>query len=325
MNLAVETALSHLERVSKPYAGERGHRQIKARCPFHDDNRPSFGVNLDTGDWNCLAGCGGGWVDTLLYRLGYSKEQVKQLTKGLGRPERPSRLRQHVLEQRHREAGVVLPEEVLDVFYGCPIDMLDDGWPEEALFKFEIGWDHGQERITYPIRDMWSKLVAVSGRTVYGNAWPKYKFYGEEDLYDLAPVGYRPQRANLVYNVHRAVLSARRGELVPVCEGFKEVMRLEMAGITGVSLTGAMFSRKQIRVLNTLVFRTGCTLVVMLDDDKAGREQAPKLCKRLSRFTMPRIAFTEDVKDISEVEDLNQVRRVVRGSSTYLDWTLREN
>jgi DNA primase len=31
-------------------------------CPFHDDHRPSFGVNEAGNYWNCWVGCGGGSV-----------------------------------------------------------------------------------------------------------------------------------------------------------------------------------------------------------------------------------------------------------------------
>jgi len=31
-------------------------------CPFHDDNKPSFGINEDGNYWNCFAGCGGGSI-----------------------------------------------------------------------------------------------------------------------------------------------------------------------------------------------------------------------------------------------------------------------
>jgi hypothetical protein len=31
-------------------------------CPFHDDHRPSFGVNSEGDYWHCFAGCGGGSV-----------------------------------------------------------------------------------------------------------------------------------------------------------------------------------------------------------------------------------------------------------------------
>ncbi len=29
-------------------------------CPFHDDDRPSFGINKKGNYWHCFAGCGGG-------------------------------------------------------------------------------------------------------------------------------------------------------------------------------------------------------------------------------------------------------------------------
>lgn len=35
-------------------------RQGRGLCPFHDDRRKSFGVNVDGNYWHCWAGCGGG-------------------------------------------------------------------------------------------------------------------------------------------------------------------------------------------------------------------------------------------------------------------------
>jgi hypothetical protein len=32
------------------------------RCPFHDDQHPSFGVNVEENYWHCFAGCGGGSI-----------------------------------------------------------------------------------------------------------------------------------------------------------------------------------------------------------------------------------------------------------------------
>src|SRR5690348_15503524 len=34
-----------------------GSNQASARCPFHDDRKPSLSLNLETGLWNCH-GCG---------------------------------------------------------------------------------------------------------------------------------------------------------------------------------------------------------------------------------------------------------------------------
>jgi len=32
------------------------------KCPFHDDQRPSLGVNIQENYWHCFAGCGGGSI-----------------------------------------------------------------------------------------------------------------------------------------------------------------------------------------------------------------------------------------------------------------------
>jgi DNA primase len=32
------------------------------RCPFHDDQNPSLGVNTEKNYWYCFAGCGGGSI-----------------------------------------------------------------------------------------------------------------------------------------------------------------------------------------------------------------------------------------------------------------------
>lgn len=39
-----------------------GGSKAMALCSFHEDTNPSLSVNLETGQWNCLAGCGSGSV-----------------------------------------------------------------------------------------------------------------------------------------------------------------------------------------------------------------------------------------------------------------------
>ncbi len=50
-------------------------------CPFHNDRRPSFGVNQEGNYWHCFAGCGGGSVIDFWMRwrgCGFS-EALKEL------------------------------------------------------------------------------------------------------------------------------------------------------------------------------------------------------------------------------------------------------
>jgi hypothetical protein len=39
---------------------------VKVRCVLHDERRPSATVNLETGKWQCFAGCGHGDVYDLI-------------------------------------------------------------------------------------------------------------------------------------------------------------------------------------------------------------------------------------------------------------------
>jgi DNA primase len=250
--------------------------------------------------------------------MGYSKEQVHQLLQGAKRPSRPAK-RKRPTPVGRRGDDSVLPEEILALFHKCPTTMLDDGWPEELLYAFEIGYDTGVGRITFPIRNQYNQLMAISGRTPYPIVIPKYKIYREEDLYEMAPEDYTPKRAQLIYNIQRAYMINAR-EPVVICEGFKEVMRLHQAGIVGVGLLGVQFTRQQVDILRRLHYRTRCQFIIALDNDEPGQRAVDKLGRRLLRFTHPKVVTTTEVKDISDVSDLREVSRLVRTPQTFLEW-----
>lgn len=56
------------------------------RCPFHDDQHPSFSVNIKENYWNCFSGCGGGSVIDFWMKLNDMDFQsaVKDLAERLG-------------------------------------------------------------------------------------------------------------------------------------------------------------------------------------------------------------------------------------------------
>jgi hypothetical protein len=75
-------APDHFDKLPAPHAEQPLSERIKAAisvrefvsryvalnargvgfCPFHEDTRPSFGVNTQANYWHCFAGCGGGSV-----------------------------------------------------------------------------------------------------------------------------------------------------------------------------------------------------------------------------------------------------------------------
>ncbi|WP_052476118.1 phage/plasmid primase, P4 family [Cohnella kolymensis] len=54
-----------------PHPIRWSHEEGQTRCPFHDDQTPSFSVNPVKGVWHCFSGCGGGSIQVLSERLGF--------------------------------------------------------------------------------------------------------------------------------------------------------------------------------------------------------------------------------------------------------------
>jgi hypothetical protein len=52
-------------------------KQLKCKCPFHEDGEPSFSIDSEKQLWKCHAGCGGGSVIDLVMRL--ENKTIKQL------------------------------------------------------------------------------------------------------------------------------------------------------------------------------------------------------------------------------------------------------
>ena len=60
------------------------------KCPFHDDEHPSFSVNIEENYWHCFAGCGGGsiidfwmkWNDCDFYRATKELASIYGLLEG---------------------------------------------------------------------------------------------------------------------------------------------------------------------------------------------------------------------------------------------------
>ena len=58
-----------------------GH-QVKVLCPFHDDHKPSLGVNLEKGVYNCFAcGAGGNALDFVAHMEGLDPDNTTELRK----------------------------------------------------------------------------------------------------------------------------------------------------------------------------------------------------------------------------------------------------
>ncbi|MEK6733618.1 MAG: CHC2 zinc finger domain-containing protein [Pseudomonadota bacterium] len=63
-----------------------GGKQATGLCPFHEDKKNSFSINLETGQWNCFSGCGEGNSLTFADRMEISRNETPDW---IERPDKP--------------------------------------------------------------------------------------------------------------------------------------------------------------------------------------------------------------------------------------------
>jgi DNA primase len=136
----------------------------------------------------------------------------------------------------------------------------DDGRPP---------YDRFRNRLTIPILDAKSRVIAFGARGLDAQAEPKYLNSPETRLFD---------KGSMVFNFARARQSAfDTGELI-VVEGYMDVIALHQAGFTNVVATlGTAFTERQMEVLWLLAPEP----VICFDGDRAGEAAAARAVDRM--------------------------------------------
>jgi len=130
-------------------------------------------------------------------------------------------------------------------------------------------YDRFRNRLTIPILDAKSRVIAFGARALDPDAQPKYLNSPETRLFD---------KGSMVYNFARARTSAfDKGELI-VVEGYMDVIALHQAGFTNVVATlGTAFTERQMEVLWLLAPEP----VICFDGDRAGEAAAARAIDRM--------------------------------------------
>ena len=136
----------------------------------------------------------------------------------------------------------------------------DDGRPT---------YDRFRNRLTIPILDAKSRVIAFGARALDPDAQPKYLNSPETRLFD---------KGSMVFNFARARVSAfDKGELI-VVEGYMDVIALHQAGFkNAVATLGTAFTERQMEVLWLLAPEP----VICFDGDKAGEAAAARAVDRM--------------------------------------------
>lgn len=288
-----EAILSLLQRHLTGQLRPSGGSNVLTKCPFHkggQERRPSFSVNIEKGVFQCFTCQERGTIPWMLHLLGLSKDEIAVET-AIIKPVLDRNRELHKIEKENafsnRDPFVTkstLPEAILGIYDWEP--PLPEQFDRSILRSLEVGFDHRLQRITFPLRDMYGTLAGISGRATREGQIPRYQVYqgGRRDLsgrwipghfgdwFDQEYPGYVCENHDFLWNYHRIwqrlISMTDPSVTLIVVEGFKAAIWLIQNGFWNtVALMGSYISDRQ----QAMIHRFGGTVILMLDNDVAGR------------------------------------------------------
>lgn len=281
---------------------QSGHN-IMLCCPYHNERRPSAGVDMRTGMFHCfacqevrtleelIAHCFGhgddmkfGWNWLLKNFLTISVEERKDI---------PLDLERNAL---YNVTTSYISEEELDTYRYTHPYMYQRGLTDEVIEIFDIGYDRDSDCITFPVRDVSGNTLFVARRSVktkYFN-YPKdavKPLYGLYELSELAKIHHG--------HFEREVI---------VCESMLDALSFWTVGKYAVALNG-LGNELQFKQLRDLPCRE---LILCTDMDEKGLAAREKIRKKVTNKLITEYILPKGRKDANECtkEELKQLKKV---------------
>ncbi|MFA5238321.1 MAG: toprim domain-containing protein [Phycisphaerae bacterium] len=289
--------------------------EIFIPCPFHSEKEPSCSVNTMKAVFRCF-GCGAaGSIVKLIQQLeGITREEAFQKVLSLAGV------------QEDFEGQVACSQEVNDFissinnlngYKKCPVISedfikrctqnvdytywIERGFSEDTLRFFNVGFvKEGiyAGRFIIPIYDEDGGLVGFSSRNI-DNSEPRYIHMGNMG------------KSAVLYNLNNVNDHMENSMLIT--EGFVDTWRAWQYGYsTVVALMGVDLSRDQQRLLT----RNTYSVILGLDNDKAGQEATKKIVDKLKHLMEIRVMLLPEGKDIGDLSEeefkqaIKQAKRV---------------
>jgi DNA primase len=220
---------------------ERGINAM-LRCPFHEDNHPSFSIHLEDGVWNCF-GCGeSGSLEKLYRRLGEKMDDDLYLERAKRRAEEPEMIFAPLNHLSDSYAGQDYVQ--VDAY------LASRNLPKEVKFEFSLGWCADKRAVSMPYINEDNNVTGIKYRHENG-----FKSSETGSKYGL-------------YNVQHAIGKDR----VIICEGESDTQAVwarygDDYGVCGTS--GASVSDSQWHKFSVPLFFAS-KIYLAYDADEAG-------------------------------------------------------
>lgn len=185
----------------------------------------------------------------------------------------------------------VLPEDYM-LRYEKRDDKLDvwrkEGISDASLSRFQVFYDGFSDRLVYPIRDPFGKIVNVGGRTL-DPMWKEKKLRKYNYFFSWGTI-------NTIYGLAENLKYIKDAGEIILFEGCKSVLLADTWGIrnTGAILTSHL-SPSQMKLLASI----GCRVVFALDKDVEVTKD--KNIQKLKTYL--NVFYLKDVQNLLEPKD----------------------
>jgi len=265
-------------------------------CPFHANrNSPSFEVDYNKGLYFCFnPSCDArGTLNDLVKETTHRNdfEAIRFILANKQSSSDVSDELSDLLEQKpdfvefSTETATRLHNELLNnetalsYFYSRGISI-------ESIKDFSLGYSAVHDMVTVPLRSPDGMLVGIIGRSVEGKA-----FKNSQNL----------PRNKTLFNLSSA---KKHGGKIIVCESSFDAILIAQAGFPNVVATlGAHLSKEQIQLLN----RYASTIIIMTDNDEAGRKLGTNIANRLNNKNILWSSYSYDMIYPHEAKDAGEL------------------
>jgi DNA primase len=324
-----------------------GEDNVSLRCPFHkggQETKPSFSINVTNGVFWCFTCHATGPFPKLLRSLGLPSSTIDaELADIRGELDASRREREQQKVDKWKThdpflAETILPETVIKPYEWCPVKLINLGFSSEWLQWMDIGYDRVNNRITFPVRDIYGNLAGVSGGAAIAGQEPKYKVYRGRRIHpttglvtpsdygewfdDLYP-NYQFHNHHYLWNfdtVYPKILFGKQEDLI-VVEGYKACLWMLQNGYHNtVALMGSSMSEWQ----RNLLHRVSANIILFLDNDEAGRDGTNKIARELRLF-QPGVLIAQYPADARQPDDIapEDLAASIQGAENYPQWIRR--
>jgi len=249
-------------------------------CPLHDDNSPSFTINMEEGGWKCHAGCGSsGDLAVLVAEVLGEVERDVRMRLRRAMPNSDTDLLRAL--QVQPKAPVAAVKNDLDYQHRrAPQYIFDRGFTPEVLRAWDVGFDPELGAVVIPVL-MDGVLVGLVRRRV--NVEPGQAKYDNT----------RFPKGEVLLGLDHLPFGATE---VVVVEGPLDAMWLYQHGIPAVALLGSSMSPTQARLISERFW----SVVLAFDADMPGRRGEHEAAILLRSLTIRYARLPEGRDDVQE-------------------------